>query len=351
MDLIKILKSAVDKNASDVFIIAGRPVSFCVNGEIEKEDENTLMPDNTRDLISQIYALTKDREDTALTVTGNDDFSFAVPGLSRFRVSAYKQRNSLAAVIRVISFDLPDPTKIGIPDSIMKLAERKKGMVLVTGTAGNGKSTTLACIIDHINSTENKHIITLEDPLEYMHHHKKSIVSQREIGTDVPDYLTALRSALRQKPHVILLGEMRDYETIDVAMTAAETGHMVFSTLHTIGAANTIERIIDVFPANQQQQIRVQLAGVLSCVVSQQLVPAVDGTQIPAFEIMNVNPAVRNMIRDDKIHQLDNVIATSKNEDMISMDTYLYNLYKAGKITRDTMLMYATNPALLAMKM
>ena len=224
-------------------------------------------------------------------------------------------------------------------------------MVLVTGPAGSGKSTTLACMIDQINQTQQKHIITLEDPLEYLHRHAKGVVSQREINVDTENYVSALRAALRQSPDVILLGEMRDYETIDVAMTAAETGHLLLSTLHTIGAANTIDRIIDVFPANQQKQIGVQLSTVLNAVVSQQLVPTVDGKMVPALEIMTVTPAIRNMIRDNKVPQIDGIIYSSMKEDMISMDGSLLNLYKQGIISRDTALRYSTNAEMLSKKL
>lgn len=235
--------------------------------------------------------------------SGDDDFSFAIPGLSRFRVSAYKQSGALSVVIRIISFSLPNPTEIGIPQRIIDFSNFSKGLVLVTGTAGSGKSTTLACIIDAINHHYRKHIITLEDPLEFLHRHDLSIVSQREINVDTESYVTALRVSLRQRPDVILLGEMRDYETMQVAMTAAETGHLIFSTLHTIGAASTIDRIIDVFPPNQQHQIAVQLSMVLQAVISQQLVPTIDGKMIPVFEIMTVTPAIRNMIRDNQDHR------------------------------------------------
>ena len=349
--ILEILQKAVESKASDVFIVAGLPVSIRKNDIIITKKGDILKPADTEQLVREIYALTNGRDIEPLLAEGDDDFSFAVPKLSRFRVSAYKQRGSLSAVIRIISFTLPDPKDLGLPEQIIDLGDQTKGMILVTGPAGSGKSTTLACIIDHINSTRHSHIITLEDPIEYLHRHKESIVSQREIRIDTESYVTALRAALRQSPDVILLGEMRDYETISVAMTAAETGHLLFSTLHTIGAANTINRIIDVFPANQQRQIAVQLSTVLNAVVSQQLVPAIDGSIVPAFEIMTVTPAIRNMIRDNKVYQIDGVIYSSAASDMIPMDDSLYNLYTNNIITKDTALMYASNPEMLSRKL
>ncbi len=350
MNITEILQKAVAEKASDIFIVAGLPVSLRKNGIISRLDETRLLPPDTEELISQIYSMADNRDLAIVSDGGDDDFSFAVPGLSRFRVSAYKQRSALSAVIRIITFDLPDYSELGIPDTIINMGDGSGGMVLVTGPAGSGKSTTLACIIDHINKTRDKHIITLEDPLEYLHRHNRSIVSQREINVDTENYVTALRAALRQSPDVILLGEMRDYETISIAMTAAETGHMLFSTLHTIGAANTIDRIIDVFPANQQRQVAVQLSMVLSAVVSQQLLPAVDGGVAPAFEIMTVNPAIRNMIRDNKIPQIEGLLYSSSKEDMISMDSSILKLYQEDRITRETALLYATNPEMLERK-
>ena len=282
-----------------MFIVAGLPCSMRINGIITRKNGENLPPADTSNIVSPIYQLAGNRDVNDFEQSGDDNFSFAIPGLSRFRVSAYKQRGALSVVIRIISFSLPNPTEIGIPQRIIDFS---KGLVLVTGTAGSGKSTTLACIIDAINHHYRKHIITLEDPLEFLHRHDLSIVSQREINVDTESYVTALRASLRQSPDVILLGEMRDYETMQVAMTAAETGHLIFSTLHTIGAASTIDRIIDVFPPNQQHQIAVQLSMVLQAVISQQLVPTIDGKMIPVFEIMTVTPAIRNIIRDNQDH-------------------------------------------------
>jgi twitching motility protein PilT len=351
MNLRTILEQAIAEKASDVFIVSGLPVSFRKDGVIGRINDEKLLPPETESLLTEIYQHAGNRDLNILSDNGDDDFSFAIQGLSRFRVSAYLQRGAMSAVIRIITFNLPDFKTLGIPEYIIHLGDAGKGMVLVTGPAGSGKSTTLACIIDQINKNQKKHIITLEDPLEYLHRHDNSIVSQREISVDTDSYVTALRAALRQSPDVILLGEMRDYETINVAMTAAETGHLLLSTLHTIGAANTIDRIIDVFPASQQRQIAVQLSMTLSAVVSQQLVPTVDGGVAPALEIMTVTPAIRNMIRDNKVHQIDGIIYSSMKEDMISMDGSLLNLCKAGTISRDIALKYASNPEMLGKKL
>ena len=350
MDVLNILEKSVKENVSDIFIVAGRPISYRQNGIILKETSIQLQPNDTRILVEQLYELAGHR-DIGKLLEGDDDFSVSVPSLSRFRVSAFMQRSSYSAVIRVITHTLPKPEKMGIPPQVINLTHSSKGMVLVTGPAGSGKSTTLACMIDHINHTQDKHIITLEDPVEYLHRHDRSIVSQREINVDTVSYMAALRAALRQSPDVILLGEMRDYETIEVAMTAAETGHFLLSTLHTIGAANTIDRIIDVFPANQQKQISVQLSMVLNAVISQQLVPTVDGRIVPAFEIMTVTPAIRNMIRENKVHQIDGVIYSAGKDEMFSMDSSLLQLYDNGTITKETALTYASNPDMLSRKL
>lgn len=342
MPLLDILQEAVRQEASDVLIIAGLPVSYKVHGRIDRVGER-LLPDATGALAEELYALAKRSMDRFLE-TGDDDFSFAIPGLSRFRVNALKQRGSLALVVRVVSFALPDRTALGIPDNVMAFADAPHGLVLFTGPAGSGKTTTLACLVDAVNTSREAHVITIEDPLEYLHQHKKSVVTQRELYTDTQSYEAALRAALREAPDIILLGEMRDAETIKAAVTAAETGHLVISTLHTIGAANTVDRIVDSFPPSQQQQIRTQLSQALEGVVSQQLLPGLDGGLLPAFEVMTVTPAVRNMIRESKAFQLESVISTSAALGMITMDQSILNLLKAGKISRETALRHASNP-------
>lgn len=351
MLLHEFLEEATKKGASDLFIVAGLPLTCKVNGKMASLGEQKLMPEDTEKLITEIYAMASGHDIELLKEVGDDDFSFSIANLGRFRVSTYKQRGSLAAVIRLIAFHLPDPSELLIPSSILDLANYKKGLVLVTGPAGSGKSTTLACLIDKINSTRESHIITLEDPLEFLHRHKKSIVSQREVSSDTESYHTALRAALRQSPDVILLGEMRDYETINIAMTAAETGHLVFSTLHTIGAANAVDRIIDVFPANQQRQITVQLASVLNAVVSQQLVLDAHDNLVPAFELMTVNNAIKNMIRDGKVHQIDGTIYSSVADNLFSMDTYLVKLYSDGVISAEMAIACAANPGMIKKKL
>ena len=352
INALDFLTQTIRMGASDLFIVAGRQLSCKKDGRIETIGEDRLMPADTAQLIRDIYSLADGRDLSRLQTRGDDDFSFAVSGLSRFRVSAYMQRGSMAAVIRIITFELPDPRALGIPEAVISLGSLPRGLVLVTGPAGSGKSTTLACIIDAINQTQEKHIITMEDPLEYLHRHKKSIVSQREISSDTESYVTALRASLRQSPDVILLGEMRDFETISIAMTAAETGHLVISTLHTPGAASTIDRIIDVFPPGQQRQIAVQLSTTLQAVVSQQLLQAADGSaRTAAFELMTMTPAIRNMIRENKIPQIDGMIYSASSDTMFSMDTSLAALCRSGRITREEALSHASNPEMLKKKL
>ena len=349
-DLKSYLSYAVEHRASDLFIVAGGPVSVKIDGRISAVGDGKVLPPQTEGLITQIYRLAG-RSMSGYQSRGDDDFSFALPGLARFRVNTYRQRGSMAAVVRVVSFEIPDWQKLHIPEQVMDLANVTHGMVLVTGTAGSGKSTTQACIINRINQTRNCHIITLEDPIEFLHRDQMSIVSQREIAIDTNDYLSALRACLRQAPDVILLGEMRDHETIRTAMTAAETGHLLIATLHTKGTVNTIDRIIDSFPPAQQDQIRIQLSTVLHTVVSQQLLPDKNGGLVPAYEVMHMNSAIRNLIRDSKNHQIDNAIATGRTEGMISMDQSILELYNAGYITQETALSYADNPDQLRRRM
>lgn len=343
IDWKEYLRQAVANQASDVFFVAGGPVCQKLDGHIRCLGDKRLLPPDTQRIVEEIYE-TAERSMDHFLRCGDDDFSFSIPGLARFRVNTYRQRSSMALVIRLVSFDIPDWQAIGIPPLVMDLADIATGMVLVTGTAGSGKSTTQACIIDRINRTRDCHIVTLEDPIEFLHRHQRSLVSQREIAIDTQDYLSALRACVRQAPDVILLGEMRDPETMHTAMTAAETGHMVIATLHTKGTVNAIDRIIDTFPSSQQAQIRVQLSTVLRTVVSQQLLPDRDGGLVPACEVMQMNSAVRSLIRDNKNHQIDNVIASGGKEGMISMDQSILALYRAGKITRETALHYADHP-------
>ena len=342
-DWIEYLKTAVMHQASDVFFVAGKPACEKIENHLHPLSEERLLPGDTEHIITAMYT-EAGRDMEPYRQRGDDDFSFTLPGVARFRANTYRQRGSMAAVIRVVSFDIPDWRTLGIPEKVMDIADLTSGLVLVTGTAGSGKTTTQACIIDRINATWDCHIVTLEDPIEYLHRHKKSIVSQREITIDSRDYLAALRSCVRQAPDVILLGEMRDAETMHTAMSAAETGHMVIATLHTRGAVNAIDRIIDTFPSTQQTQIRVQLATVLKAVVSQQLLPDIHGGMIPACEIMQVNSAVRSMIRDNKTYQIDNAIASGAKDGMISMDQAIVELYRAGEITKETALHYSDRP-------
>lgn len=340
--LMDYLNRAVQEEASDLFIVPGAPVSIKTDGQLVHVGQEKIMPAQGEELIGEIYAMAH-RDMGSYRNTGDDDFSFSVPGLARFRVNTYRQRGSCAAVIRVVAFSIPDWREMGIPEQVMELAGQTDGMVLVSGTAGCGKSTTLACLVDRINRRRACHIVTLEDPIEYLHRNQNSIVSQREIAVDTRDYLSALRACLRQAPDVIQLGEMRDQETIRTAMTAAETGHLLLATLHTKGAVNTIDRIIDAFPADQQEQIRVQLSAVLRTVVYQQMLPGVNGGVVPAFEIMHMNGAIRSMIRDGKNHQIAGAIASGGAEGMVSMDQSVVQLYRSGRITRQTALEYAEN--------
>ena len=345
--MITLLQKAVELGGSDIFIVPGANVLVKVNNDMINLTEERVTPAHSEELIRQMYELAH-RDIRLLEKEGDDDFSFAIVNVSRFRCNAYRQRGTLAAICRIVNFELPDPKAMLIPDIVMNLCSLRSGMILVTGPAGSGKSTTLACMVNRINETRSNHIVTIEDPIEYLHRHKKSLVSQREVPNDASTFSRALRAALRQAPDVVMLGEMRDLDTIRTAITAAETGHLLLSSLHTIGAAKTVDRIIDTFPAEQQAQIRVQLSMVLRAVVSQRLVPDTDGKRIPVFEVMSVNPAIQNMIRDGRTHQIDNVIYGGSDKTMLSMDNELTRLYKAGRISRDTALSYAANPETLS---
>ena len=342
LTLDEVLKKALEHKGSDVFIVPGSPIMIKAGGRMVRISEERMLPPDVNALVARAYELAgRDRE--TLEAEGDDDFSFAVAQLSRFRCNAYHQRGSLALTCRVVAFGLPDPKERHIPEVVMRLADLRSGMILVTGPAGNGKSTTLACLVDRINQTRSGHIITIEDPIEYLHSHKNCLVSQREIPLDTRTFARALRAALRQAPDVIMLGEMRDIETISTAITAAETGHLLLSSLHTLGAAKTIDRVVDAFPANQQNQIRAQLSMVLRAVVSQRLILTTDGELVPVFEVMKVTPAIQNLIREGKTHQIDNAIFGG-GEEMLSMDTELGRLVKENRISREQALRLAIHP-------
>jgi len=335
-----LLRFAVEKGASDIHITVGVPPIFRINGQLVKiTDIDRLMPDDTSVIVESIMT---DAVLKTYKEKGEVDFSYSVLGIGRFRVNVYNQRGSASMALRTVPLKVPTIEDLQLPDTLRKMADHKRGLILVTGPTGSGKSTTLAAMIDHINKTRSSHVLTLEDPIEYLHRHDKSIVNQREIGLDSMTYGNALRASLRQDPDVILIGEMRDLETISTAITAAETGHLVLSTLHTTGAVATVDRIVDVFPPSQQEQIRVQLAAVLQGVVSQQLLKRADSNgRIAALEILLCNSAIRNHIREGKSHQMMSSIQTGRKVGMISMDAYLSDLYKKELITYEDALNFA----------
>lgn len=343
------LKIAVDMKASDLHITVGIPPKCRVNGSLISITNGVLSPESTEMLIMNILNEVQKEE---LENKGEVDCAYSVQDLGRFRVNAFKQRGSYGVVIRVINNRIPTPSELGLSNFIVGVNEKKSGLVLVTGPTGSGKSTTLAALINEINMNSSRHIITLEDPIEYLHQHNKSIINQREIGNDTMSYSAGLRAALREDPDVILVGEMRDFDTISTAITAAETGHLVFSTLHTVGAVSTIDRIIDVFPPHQQQQIRVQLASVLRCVVSQQLIPKKDKSgRVAAFEVMFNSVAIQNLIREGKGNQIATIIQTSKKDGMVLMDDYLLELYNRQLIDMKNVTSYAQDPIAIAKKL
>ena len=345
MEILDLVKHGVLNQASDIHITVGVPPVFRVNGELRLYGESVLQPDDTKSLVKDVL---DEEQLLELEKVGEVDTSFSSPGVGRFRVNAYKQRGSYCMALRIIPLRIPSMEELGVPQVVKELSRLPRGLILVTGPTGSGKSTTLASIIDLINQERNLHIITLEDPIEYLHKHNNSIVNQREIGIDSQSFSSALRAALRQDPDVILVGEMRDLETMSIALTAAETGHLVLSTLHTIGASKTIDRIIDVFPSHQQQQIRIQFASVIQGIISQQLLPTVDEkSRIAAFEIMVSTPAIRNLIREEKSHQIDTAIQTGGKHGMVTMDSSIINLYNRGLISMDTALNAAINMELM----
>jgi len=338
----EIMRTAKNAGDSDVHITVGIPPKMRVNGNLVTMNYSRMMPADTLGVLLEIMT---ESQREKFEDRGEYDMSFSIPELGRYRVNAYKQMGSVALALRLVGTQVPSPESLGVPESVINLYERKRGLILVTGPTGSGKSTTLAAIIDKINNNRDAHVITLEDPIEYLHQHKMAMVNQREIGLDSQNYANALRAALREDPDVILVGEMRDFETISVAITAAETGHLVLSTLHTIGAASTVDRVIDVFPPHQQQQIRVQFANVLEAVISQQLIPTLDGRgRVAAFEVMHANHAVRNLIREGKSHQLVSVMQTNRKMGMITMDESITQLFYEGRIDREMAIQFAQDP-------
>jgi len=338
MEILEVLNKAFELKASDIFIVGGLPITYKVFGKMVKEEYKPTIPE-IEDLVKQLYTSNgrpfKEKEDRT-----EDDFSFSLPGIARFRCNVFYQRGSLSAVIRMLQFGIPNPAELNIPNELLEMADLSKGMVLVAGATGSGKSTTIACIIDRINHLYAKNIITMEDPIEFLHRHNQSIVIQREVPTDTPSFKTAMRSALRETPDVLFVGEMRDNDTMSIAMTAAEAGRLVISTLHTMSAADTIDRVIDSFPGNEQNQIRTQLSRVLKCVICQQLVPGIDGKLYPAFEILKVTPAVQNLIREGKTFQIPSVIQTGRSLGMRTMKSSIDELVMQGLISRKTAMEY-----------
>ena len=337
-EMNQLLQICMDQNASDIHITVGRPPSFRISGSVKSLKSPVLTPEDTVSLMKQI---TSERGQTEISEVGSTDFAIGFEDKARFRVNVFKQKQRVAMVLRLIPSKLLTMDELGLPPLIKDVATRPRGLVLVTGPTGSGKSTSLAAMIDFINSEEDGHIITLEDPIEFTHNHKKCVVNQREIHVDCPSFEEGLRRALREDPDVILVGEMRDLATISAAISAAETGHLVFGTLHTTGAARTVDRIIDVFPTDQQEMVRTQLAGNLIAVISQALVPKIPKGRVAAYEIMIMNAAVSNLIRENKSFRIDSTIQTSANQGMILLDDSLYKLYTGGTITYENMMMFA----------
>jgi twitching motility protein PilT len=341
MNLDEILLFAAKQNASDVHLSVGLPPVLRIHKELVYLDSEPLSPENTAEMM---YSIMTDRQKELFKEKLEHDFSYGIKGVARFRVNVFYQRNSIAAAFRRISFDIPELDSLGVPQIAHKIIQEERGLILVTGPTGHGKSTSLASMIDEINSKKSKHIVTVEDPIEYLFRHKRSVVVQRELGSDTLTFPNALRAALREDPDVILVGEMRDLETIATALTAAETGHLVFATLHTNTAAQSVDRIIDVFPPYQQDQVKTQVAAVLLAIFSQQLIEKNDRTGLVlATEVLIATPAVRNLIREGKSFQIPSVIQTNASLGMQTMENALKNLVVKGLITYEDGLRYAFN--------
>jgi twitching motility protein PilT len=332
-DIDRILHMAIEKNATDIHLQAGLPPVFRVQKKLVQYDAAKL---NAEAIEKLVFDIMNEHQKRLFHEKLDHDFSYGVAGLARFRVNVFRQRDTVAAALRRIPFDIPPVEALGLPTQVIELTRLRQGLVLVTGATGQGKSTTLASLLDRINLERQVHIVTLEDPIEYLFQHKSSIVVQRELGTDSISFATGLRSALREDPDVILVGEMRDFHTIEAALTAAETGHLVFATLHTKTPAQGIDRVVDVFPPHQQQQVRVQLANVLHAIVTQQLLVRKDGDGLVlAIEMLVANPAIRNLIREGKTYQIQSLLQTGQSAGMMTMEQSLKALFDKGLITWD----------------
>ncbi len=345
MDFYELIRDGTDKKASDIHITVGLPIVYRINGELVRMSDTVFTPEETEKIAMGIL---NEKTKQEIKEKGEVDLSFSIPGISRFRINVFKQRGSYCMAIRIIPPNIPTMEELGLPPIVNDLAKLPRGLILVTGPTGSGKSTTLAYMVDLVNSEKKYHILTLEDPIEYLHRHKKSIVNQREIGNDSLSFANSLRAALRQDPDVILVGEMRDLETISIALTAAETGHLVLSTLHTLGSANTVDRVIDVFPPYQQHQIRIQFSSVIQAIISQQLLPKADGSgRVCAFEVMIGTLGIKNLIREGKTHQIDTAVQTGSKYGMQTLDSSMLSLYRRGLIDHDTLLTRCMNPDLI----